>query len=83
MEKSVKKFKYSIGIDIGNASVGWAVINYDNFKVIRKGNKALWGVRLFDVATTAEDRRKYRGSRKRYDRRTNPDLPQIIQRMRI
>ena len=69
MEKSVKKFKYSIGIDIGNASVGWAVINYDNFKVIRKGNKALWGVRLFDVATTAEDRRKYRGSRKRYDRR--------------
>lgn len=60
---------YSIGLDIGTSSVGWAVVNSDNFKVIRKGNKALWGVRLFEEAKTAVDRRIARGSRRRFDRR--------------
>lgn len=36
---------------------------------MRKGNKALWGVRLFDEATTAESRRIQRSTRRRYDRR--------------
>ena len=49
---------YSIGLDIGTSSVGWAVVNSDNFKVIRKGNKALWGVRLFEEAKTALDEAK-------------------------
>lgn len=61
--------KYSIGLDIGTTSVGWAVIDSTNFKVIRKGNKYLWGVRLFEEATTAEKRRQARGTRRRYDRR--------------
>lgn len=61
--------KYDIGLDIGVTSVGWAVINCEDFKVIRKGNKAMWGVRLFDEATTAEQRRLSRSTRRRYDRR--------------
>ena len=60
---------YNIGLDIGTTSVGWSVVECDNQKVMRKGNKKLWGVRLFDIATTAEDRRKKRNARRRYDRR--------------
>ncbi len=60
---------YSIGIDIGTSSVGWAVINPDTYKIMQKGNKSLWGVRLFDGAISAADRRKFRSSRRRYDRR--------------
>lgn len=48
---------YNIGLDIGTTSVGWAVVETDNQRVMRKGNKALWGVRLFEEATTAESRR--------------------------
>ncbi len=60
---------YNIGLDIGTTSVGWAVVNDATNKVMRKGGKALWGVRLFDPAVTAEDRRAKRGTRRRYDRR--------------
>lgn len=61
--------KYDIGIDIGTASIGWAVVDQEKKKVIRKFNKKLWGVLLFDEGTTAEARRIKRGTRKRYDRR--------------
>ena len=64
-----EKQEYSIGLDIGTTSVGWAAIDCKNFKVIRKGNQKLWGVRLFDEAITAESRRTARGTRRRYDRR--------------
>lgn len=64
-----KQKKYNIGLDIGTTSVGWAVTELDNQKIIRKGNKALWGVRLFEEANTAEQRRIARGTRRRYDRR--------------
>lgn len=63
------KNSYSIGLDIGTSSVGWAVINSKTFKIVRRGNKALWGVRLFEEASTAEARRLFRGTRRRYDRR--------------
>lgn len=56
---------YNIGLDIGTTSVGWAVVNDATNKVMRKGGKALWGVRLFDSAVTAEDRRAKRGTRRR------------------
>lgn len=65
---STKK-EYNIGLDIGTTSVGWSVVETDNQKVMRKGNKALWGVRLFEEATTAESRRMQRSTRRRYDRR--------------
>lgn len=64
-----EKKDYSIGLDIGTTSVGWAAIDCKDFKVIRKGNQKVWGVRLFDEAITAESRRIARGTRRRYDRR--------------
>lgn len=60
---------YNIGLDIGTTSVGWAVVLDETNKVMKKGSKALWGVRLFDDASTAENRRKFRGTRRRYARR--------------
>jgi len=65
----MEKQNYNIGLDIGTTSVGWAVVNPDNYKIIRKGNKSLWGVRLFEEAITAEARRNYRSTRRRYERR--------------
>ena len=61
--------KYNIGLDIGTTSVGWAVVDDENYKIIRKGNKSLWGVRLFEEAKTAAERRNFRSTRRRYDRR--------------
>ena len=57
-----------LGLDIGSASVGWAATDTE-YKIIRKNKKRLWGVRLFEEATTAEDRRGYRSSRRRLARR--------------
>ncbi len=65
----MNKFNYNIGLDIGTTSVGWAVVNDDTSKVVRKGNKRLWGVRLFEEAETAAERRSFRSIRRRYDRR--------------
>lgn len=65
MEDSVK---YSIGLDIGTNSVGWAVLD-NNFNLRRRKGKNLWGVRLFDSAETAASRRLARGQRRRYVRR--------------
>ena len=65
----LEKQKYNIGLDIGTNSVGWAVVGSNNFNVIRKGNKKLWGVRLFDEAQTAASRRLFRSARRRFDRR--------------
>ena len=60
---------YNIGLDIGTTSVGWAVVSDESNKVLKKGNNALWGVRLFEGADKAEARRKMRSVRRRYDRR--------------
>lgn len=57
-----------LGLDIGSASVGWAATDTE-YKIIRKNKKRLWGVRLFEEARTAEDRRGYRSSRRRLARR--------------
>lgn len=60
---------YFLGLDIGTDSVGWAVTD-EHYQIIRKRGKSLWGVRLFDSAQTAEDRRRYRVARRRIERRT-------------
>lgn len=73
---------YSIGLDIGTNSVGFAVIT-DDYKVPSKmmkvlGNtdkrfikKNLIGALLFDEGTTGEARRLKRTARRRYTRRKN------------
>lgn len=61
--------KYSVGLDIGNSSVGWAVINPKTYQILRAKGKNAIGVRLFDSAQTAEERRGYRTTRRRLSRR--------------
>ena len=55
---------YYGGIDLGTSSVGWALTD-ENYNLIRKKGKDLWGVRLFDEAETAQERRMHRVSRRR------------------
>lgn len=59
---------YYLGLDMGTGSVGWAATDRE-YRVERKHGKALWGVRLFESANTAEERRGFRTSRRRLDRR--------------
>lgn len=76
------KKPYTIGLDIGTNSVGWAVVTED-YKVPAKkmpvrGNtnrlsikKNLLGVLLFDEGSVASGRRLKRIARRRYTRRRN------------
>lgn len=59
---------YYLGLDLGTGSVGWAVTN-EKYEIKRTHGKALWGVRLFESAKTAEERRGYRTARRRLARR--------------
>lgn len=62
------KQKILCGLDIGTNSVGWCVTNENN-KVIKKQGKSLWGVRMFEEAKDAKERRGFRSSRRRLKRR--------------
>lgn len=84
--KELKMSKeYTIGLDIGTNSVGWAVID-DEFELIKKKRKVstfqngkiietknnrtnFWGVRLFEEGHVAADRRIKRTARRRLARR--------------
>lgn len=59
---------YYVGLDIGTSSVGWAVTD-ESYNVLKFNRKKMWGVRLFDEAKTAEERRTFRGARRRFDRK--------------
>ena len=60
--------EYYLGLDIGTDSVGWAVTDLE-YHILRRKGKSLWGVRLFDAANTAAERRGFRTSRRRLQRR--------------
>lgn len=62
------KQRYSIGLDIGVGSVGWACITPD-FKFLKYRGRHAIGTREFSSAQTAEERRLIRGMRRRYNRR--------------
>ncbi|MBP3585303.1 MAG: type II CRISPR RNA-guided endonuclease Cas9, partial [Peptococcaceae bacterium] len=59
---------YFLGLDLGTGTLGWAVTD-ENYEILRAHGKALWGVRLFETADTAEDRRMFRTNRRRLARR--------------
>ena len=48
----------TLGLDIGIASVGWAVVNQKEGKLVDMG------IRLFETATEASEPRKNRSSRR-------------------
>ncbi len=81
---------YNIGLDIGTNSVGWAVVEAETGKIIKKNKSvvtktfkdgkwenlsnttervSMWGVRLFEEAQTAKERRGFRSMRRRLNRR--------------
>ena len=66
----MKNIKYALGLDIGVASIGWAILDLDNEKIERLG------VRIFEKPEDPQDgtspaaaRRVARGMRKRIGRR--------------
>ena len=59
---------YYIGLDIGTNSVGWAVSD-EEYSIPKTKGKQMWGIRLFDEANTAAERRVFRSSRRRVKRR--------------
>lgn len=63
-----KNTKYFIGLDEGTNSIGFAVVD-DNYNLVKKNGKHLWGVRLFDEGVDASGRRLQRGQRRRIERR--------------
>ena len=72
------KKNYTISLDIGTNSVGWAVLK-DDFSLVSKKmkvggldkrvHKNFWGVRLFEEGQVAADARGKRGTRRRLKRR--------------
>ena len=60
--------EYYLGLDIGTDSLGWCVTD-PNYKVLKFHGNAMWGVRLFDAAISAEGRRGFRTARRRLHRR--------------
>ena len=60
-------FKYYLGLDMGTNSVGWAVTD-PNYNLIKAKGKDLWGIREFNEASTAVERRTHRISRRRRQR---------------
>lgn len=59
---------FSIGLDMGTNSVGWAVTD-ENGRLLHFKKQPTWGSRLFDGAQLASEARKHRGQRRRYVRR--------------
>lgn len=60
-------FKYYLGLDMGTNSVGWAVTD-PNYNLFKAKGKDLWGIREFNEASTAVERRTHRISRRRRQR---------------
>ncbi|MGD1818257.1 MAG: type II CRISPR RNA-guided endonuclease Cas9 [Pleomorphochaeta sp.] len=68
------KNDYYLGLDCGTSSVGWAVTD-NNYNIQKAKGKSLWGIRLFEEAKPAAERREYRATRRRtYRKRARLDL---------
>lgn len=63
-----ENYLYYLGLDLGSNSVGWAVTD-EEYNIVRRKGKALWGIRLFEQADTAAERRVKRALRRRLERR--------------
>ena len=63
----MEKQEYYLGLDMGTSSVGWAVTN-TKYELLRKKGKDMWGIREFDEANSAAERRTHRVDRRRRQR---------------
>lgn len=64
----MKKTEYNIGLDIGVGSVGWCVTDEEN-NILKRNGKNMWGSRIFSEAKTAKERRNFRSTKRRLNRR--------------
>ena len=64
----MEKQEYYLGLDMGTGSVGWAVTN-TKYELLRKKGKDMWGIREFETADSAADRRTHRVDRRRRQRK--------------
>lgn len=65
----MNKREYFLGLDMGTSSIGWAVTD-ESYQLLKAKGKDLWGIREFEEAQTAADRRTHRISRRRRQRET-------------
>ena len=63
-----KMSDYYVGLDVGTDSIGWAVTD-TQYNIPRFKGNAMWGVRLFNEANPAAERRQNRVMRRRLNRR--------------
>lgn len=59
--------EYFLGLDMGTNSIGWAVTD-EKYNLIRRKGKDCWGIREFESADSAVERRNNRVSRRRRQR---------------
>ena len=59
--------EYYIGLDVGTNSVGWAATD-TAYSLLKYRGNAMWGVRLFDDANDASERRSSRTARRLHAR---------------
>lgn len=59
---------YYIGLDIGTDSVGYALTD-EEYKLLKFKGEPAWGVTVFDEAQPGTERRGFRTSRRRLERR--------------
>lgn len=59
---------YNIGLDIGTSSIGWAIVD-DNYQLMHAKGKYGYGTRIYSEGQTAADRRGFRTTRRRLNRR--------------
>lgn len=67
-QNNLKEGNYYLGLDVGTNSIGWAVTD-ENYNIPKFKGNAMWGVRLFEEAQGAADRRLQRTTRRRLARR--------------
>ena len=63
----MEKKDYYLGLDMGTSSVGWAVTD-TQYRLLRKKGKDMWGIREFEPAESATERRTHRIDRRRRQR---------------
>lgn len=69
MSRGKVKFmeNYFVGLDLGIGSIGWAVTD-EEYNIPKFRGNAMWGVRLLESGKTADERRSFRGIRRRTGR---------------
>ena len=65
----MKEMEYYLGLDMGTNSIGWAVTDTE-YNLMRAKGKDMWGIREFEEAKTAAERRSNRTARRRKQRIT-------------